>query len=331
MTETDSASPENDSYDSAAPPASASGVMRRLGQRLLATLRGLFILWFVALVMLASLQRQLMYFPDTAAALPVQDNQVVMRRFPGSTDVEIDSSGTQPIRGWWLRRESGTQLTRPLVILFHGNAGNRAGRQGWYDLIGEIGCDILAIDYQGYGDSPGAPTQAALEADAEATWQFAVNTLNYQPGSIYVMGVSLGGAAAVHVAALQTGKETPAGLITVATFSSMLEVASSKYRWFPVRAVLLDTWFSAKKIADLEAPFLHLHGDVDGVVETRFGKNLFAAAPEQSVAGIPRRWVTLKGTGHNDILLRSRRLVLDELHTFVNALTPTTTIRTSQQ
>jgi len=167
-----------------------------------------------------------MYHPTTAPTLRVADNQLVIHHFPAATDIELDSNGGAKIGGWLLRIDERLENRRPLVLLFHGNAGHRGGRIAWYTLLSQIGCDVLAIDYQGYGDSEGVPTQSAIEADAAAAWDYAETELGYRPDEILVMGISLGGAAAVHVAAQQSAADSaPAGLITVATFSSMLEVA----------------------------------------------------------------------------------------------------------
>jgi len=259
-----------------------------------------------------------MYHPATAPNLSVAKHRTVLHRFPAAEDVEMESSGGTIIRGWWLRQSTDAASRRPLVLMFHGNAGHRGGRQGWYELLESAGCDILAIDYQGYGDSEGAPSQIAVESDAVAAWQLASSELGYKPRDIVVMGISLGGAAAVHVTSLQSqASHPPAGLITVATFSSMLEVAKSYYPWFPVRAVLLDHYPSAERMRHVTSPIIHLHGDADRVVKPKFGRRLFAEAPAVSSCGVPRRWVSLPGTGHNDVLLKSREIVRDELSRFV--------------
>lgn len=298
---------------------------KRKSNPLLRIVRTLFIAWLVIVVVLGLIQRRLMYFPARAEALPVSESAWLVHLFPDATDVEMHSSGGQKIRGWYLCRDRLTADSRPLVLLLHGNAGNRAGRVAWYEMLRNLGCDVLAIDYQGYGDSDGSPSQIAIESDSLAAWDYCVQELGRRPGEIVVMGISLGGAAAVHVAASQAGQEArPAGLVTVATFSSMVDVAASAYPWVPVRAVLLDRYPSQEWIARVDSPILHLHGDADQVVHQRFGRQLFDCAPEESRCGVPKRWVSLQATGHNDLLQTSGRLIRSELSEFLQSVAAAT-------
>ena len=133
------------------------------------------------------------------------------------------------------------------------------------------------------------------------------------------MGVSLGGAAAVHLAHdTCQNNQPPAGLVVVATFSSMTEVASRHYPWLPVRAILVDRYPSAEKIVHVDCPFLCLHGDQDRIVEQEFGRKLFEAAPTTSGQGIAPRWVHLDGAGHNDLLASHGNVIAQELSQFVD-------------
>jgi len=291
-------------------------------------LRFVLILWITAVVILSFVQRKLMYRPATADSLPVSEHDSVIRMFPDAVDVHFESSHGQTIGGWYLSQHIGTAGTRPVVLLFHGNAGNRAGRVAWYKLLNELGCDVLAIDYQGYGDSTGVPFQAAIEDDSVATWNYAIQELGFRPDNIFVMGISLGGAAAVYLASVQSQADAaPAGLITVSSFSSMVEVAAWLYPWFPVRAILLDRYPSADRIADVTSPFIHLHGDADRVVDQKFGRRLFEAAGNTSANGIRKQWVSLENTGHNDVLHNSRQQMFNEMSMFLRSVAATRTER----
>ncbi len=112
-------------------------------------LRFVLILWVSIVVVLGFVQRKLMYQPATADALPVSQHTAVTRLFPDAVDVDLESSNGETVRGWYLCQDRKNTGSRPIVLLFHGNAGNRAGRTVWYELLHELGCDVLAMDYQG--------------------------------------------------------------------------------------------------------------------------------------------------------------------------------------
>ena len=291
------------------------------GKRLLSVTWALLIAWILVVLLFTFVQRKMMYFPATARSLSVELFGELRETYPSTEDVAFASSDGNTIHGWWLHHSADSGHNRPLVLMFHGNAGNRAGRISWYSILGQAGCEVLAIDYQGYGDSEGKPSQAAIEADAEATWQYAVNHLEYSPSRIIVMGVSLGGAAAVHLSATQSELgHAPAGLIAVSTFSAMVDVAASHYPWLPVRAVLVDCYQSDEKIPKVTSPYLQFHGDCDTVVEARFGRLLFECAPQLSACGTAKRWVDLPECGHSDMLYRCRPLIHQEITQFVASI-----------
>lgn len=285
-------------------------------------LRKVITIYIVVIIVLGFLQRSLLYHPSTAESLPVASVPGLVTLYPAAQDVEIACESGQKVRGWLLKK-SGVDAAdeRPLVIYFHGNAGNRAGRGPWYQVLESCNVDVLAIDYLGYGDSEGKVTESTLEISCDAAWAYATETLGYRPNQIVIGGTSLGGAAAVYLCSKQcVAGECPNGLFVVATFSSMVDVASNLYWWLPVRAVLVDRYPSDERAAKITCPVVVMHGDQDTLVRQHLGQKLFDAFPAASTNNIPKRWVNLPDTGHNDLLFASPRLIRDEIEKLLNSI-----------
>lgn len=287
----------------------------------------LVVLYMSVIVMLAVLQRKLMYQPATGGDFSIAAYPDLTRIYPDSDHLWLTTDDGVRIGGWHMKHADQAALPadqRQLLIIFHGNAGDRAGRTGWYQLFQSLGLDVLAIDYRGYGDSDGSPSETGLKKDAIATWKHATQRLGYQPSRSVIFGVSLGGAVAVHLAHDVTQQGTPpAALVVIATFSSMTDVAGFHYWWLPVRWVLQDRYPSEDEIRDLTCPLLQFHGDEDSVVPMQFGERLFAAAPETSVSGIPKQWVRLPQTGHNGLAQLSEHVMVPAMRQLLNRISET--------
>ena len=70
-------------------------------------------------------------------------------------------------------------------------AANRAAphRVRSYSAYSALDCNVLAIDYRGFGDSTGTPSEPGLIADARAIWDYVTEQGG---GEIILMGQSLG-------------------------------------------------------------------------------------------------------------------------------------------
>ncbi|KAG8944527.1 hypothetical protein FRC04_001749 [Tulasnella sp. 424] len=112
----------------------------------------------------------------------------------------------------------------PTVLFFHGNAANRAVRyrvQMYGSVSAQLGANVLVIDYRGFGDSEGTPTEEGVNLDARTSWQWLVDN-GANPRDIVVMGHSLGtGVATKLVTQLQSEGVEPRALVVVAPFSSI--------------------------------------------------------------------------------------------------------------
>ena len=88
------------------------------------------------------------------------------------------------------------------VIFLHGNGGSRAApfrRQFYTSWSSKLEVNVLAIDYRGYGDSEGVPSEEGLAIDGRAAWDWAIAN-GARPDSTVLVGQSLGTGVAAKVA-----------------------------------------------------------------------------------------------------------------------------------
>ena len=236
------------------------------------------------LVMLKTFTDSMLFYPErgqwrTPAALELDYEEVW-----------LDSLG-QRIQGWWIPgSEEG-----PVILMFHGNAGTIADRlENAQLMITQLGASVYLLEYPGYGDSEGRPSEESLFAAGEAALTFARERAGTRP--LVLFGRSLGGAVAIHLAAREPqSKGRIDALIVESGFTSLAELGRAL--GFPVAAPLLPYRFdSLGAIAGVTVPILVLHGDRDEIVPFSMGERLFDAA----IASRSRAFYTISGAGHND-------------------------------
>jgi fermentation-respiration switch protein FrsA (DUF1100 family) len=283
-------------------------------------------LWTVVVVaMFAKWQRTLIYFPTKSNDLSsrvVEVNQAV-------SDIQIPTHDNLKLNGWLIfagqkRTAEAPDIPallkqgRPLVIVFSGNGGNRGHRQYLLHHLTAMGADVLIVDHRGYGDNPGSPSEELLARDARRVWDFATIDLKVPAGRIVIYGESLGGGIATRLAGdLCQQRIEPGGLIIQSSFNSLVAAGQHHYPWLPVKLVLVDRFESEQYIAHVTCPILHLHGQHDQVVPLKLGQKLFKAAPEKSSAGIPKQFVLLPRTNHNDVYGPDVTMVTDAVSKFL--------------
>jgi uncharacterized protein len=257
---------------------------------------------YVALILLfTAVQRKLLYPATRAPVIGLEDSRLPADRIRAA---QVRTHDGLTLNGWLALAAPAAEpdARRILIVCFPGNSGNRIERAADCRDFADLGCDVLLVDYRGYGDNPGSPAESDLAADARSIWGYATNDLGVAPARIVLFGESLGGGVATRLAAEQSAAgQPPGGLVLSSTFSSMTDAVWWHYPWFPVPLMLLDRYPSADRIASVTCPILVFHGTEDDFVPIESGRKLFAAAPETSTSGIPKRFVELRGAGHNDI------------------------------
>jgi abhydrolase domain-containing protein 12 len=130
--------------------------------------------------------------------------------------------------------------SRPTILFFHGNAATRAVslRVSYYkDFSSRLGANVLAIDYRGFADSRGTPSEAGLALDARAAWDWVIEN-GAKPEDVSLVGHSLGaGVVATLGAQLSAEKVRFRGAVLMSPFSTMRTLLDT-YMLFKVLPVI---------------------------------------------------------------------------------------------
>jgi uncharacterized protein len=269
---------------------------------------------YVAIVLVFVLfQRSLIYVPTKSGPLVAVD-----RDFQPHTveQVLVKADDEVELHGWLIHSATPSPGTRneparSLVIYFPGNAGHRAMRRPDLVEVADSGVDVLIVDYRGYAENGGSPSEASFVSDARNVWKLATGHFGYPPERIAVFGESLGGAVAIRLCADLCCSGTPPGaLIVTSTFTSLGDMAAWLYPAFPFRFLVWDRFDSLARMKDVNCPVTVIHGDADELIPWQQGRRLLEAAPETSASLVPKRWVQVAGMGHNDVPIQLLREAL---------------------
>ena len=205
-------------------------------------------------------------------------------------EINFTAADGTGLHGWFVPGQPGA----PVILFFHGNAGNISHRVDNLRLFHQhLGVSVFIIDYRGYGKSVGKTSEEGTYADARGavSWLHANGWSNDR---IIYFGRSLGAAVATQLAT----EETPAGLVLESPFTS---IAAMGRRHNPILYLLFgwliqSNYDTLAKIDQADSPLLLFHGTRDTIVPPDMGKQVFARARK------PKTLHLIEGAGHNDTL-----------------------------
>jgi uncharacterized protein len=214
-------------------------------------------------VLMALMQNRLVFFPNPQDAF--------VQVFTPFDIVTTQTSDGLTLKGFY----APPQGHKPVLVYFHGNAGNAANRVYKTDKILAAGYGMLLTEYRGYGGNPGRPTEQGLYDDARSWLRYLQTEHHISIDRLVYYGESLGTGVAVQMAT-----EFPAkAVILEAPFTSVTDVGAYYYPYLPVRWVARYRFESLRKASALTMPVLIYHGEQDRTVPYKFGQTLFAAIP----------------------------------------------------
>lgn len=229
-------------------------------------LAGIYLL-FLGLLYL--MQRNMLFYPVPA---PINVS---------AETINFDNEGVN-LQGWRLNRD------RPRALVYFG--GNAETITGNIPLFKSLFSDytIYLVNYRGYGDSEGKPTETALFSDALAIY----DQIQEQHASISLFGRSLGSGVAVYLARHRQIDQ----LILLTPYDSLAEVAQTHYPMFPVRYLMKDRFDSVKYASEITTPVLIITAESDRVVPRKHAEIL-----RDRLTGTKVIYRMISGAGHNDV------------------------------
>ena len=248
-----------------------------------------------------SQQRRLIYFPFG----PVPPPGAV--GLDGATAVGFPTADGLTLNGWFVSRTDTPDFT---VIVFNGNAGNRAFRAPLADALARARMAVLLFDYRGFGGNPGSPTEAGLKHDARAARAYVASRADVDPARLVYFGESLGTAVAADLAI----DHPPAGLILRSPFTSLTDVGRHHYAFLPVRWLLRDRYATIDRIAHVNTPLLIIGGDRDRIVPIDQTRRVYELASK------PKTLLVINGADHNDDSLLAGREIIGAVLRFLRDL-----------
>jgi pimeloyl-ACP methyl ester carboxylesterase len=167
-----------------------------------------------------------------------------------------DDSATPQLTGWWIPAAPGSRYA-PITILFlpDGN-GSLANSVPILLSLHNLGLNVFAIDYRGYGQSAAArPNQQSMTQDADSAWQYLTTTRAVPAQHIVLYGTGVGASLAARLAA--DHDDLPA-LVLDTPRADLLDVAirDPRAKLLPVRLLFRERFPLADPLSTLRKPKL---------------------------------------------------------------------------
>lgn len=259
----------------------------------------LLMLFFAVTGILYRVQDNLLYSPELPSHSRVYIPKPSLFGLPFES-VNIKCSDNVVIHAYFIYQPGGKQKTSPTIVFFHGNAGNMGHRlQNCVELYQQLHCNILLVEYRGYGFSEGSPSEEGLYTDAQASIDYLYKRNDINKNEIIVFGRSLGGAVAIDLCTRDNYNNKIWCLIVENTFTSIPDMAKVLLRWKFLKYLPIfcykNKFLSNQKVRQLRIPTFFISGAADGLVPPSMMSELY-----NRCSSIRKQLLRIPGGTHNE-------------------------------
>jgi pimeloyl-ACP methyl ester carboxylesterase len=212
--------------------------------------------------------------------------------------------------GWWIPAKNESSDSAPTLILVHGWGRNVERMIPYIQKLHPRDYNLLVFDFRNHGssDPDKYPNLLKFSEDIRATVDFVVEQVSVEPGRIGVIGLSVGGGAAIHAAAFDNRIKS---VVTIGALAHPVDVMRLEFQkrhvpYFPLAWLFLKYLqfkmginfahiAPVNNIRDAKANILLIHGEQDVVVPIDQGRQLQNAGNPETT----QLWI-VPGKGHSD-------------------------------
>ena len=238
-------------------------IFKNFGVYFLQFILTIFAIYFLVLVFLYFYQRNLLYHPN-------ENNYSGDKISVDIKKVKIQTADNIELLGWYHKKNLKDYKT---LVYFHGNAGSLENRIHKLNHFQDMNINFLIIAWRGFNGNKGKPSERGLYVDGKSAIDW-LKKKGVDEKNLILYGESLGTGVATHLAQ----NKNYAGVILETPFTSMVDAAKNFYPYVPINLLLKDKFENFKKVKNINAPILVMHGEVDKIVPFSMGKKIYEIA-----------------------------------------------------
>lgn len=207
-----------------------------------------------------AMAQSFLYYPRvyTAARVDQLARYVNLQRWTNSIGANIG-----------LRRPSRAQPASGSILIFYGNASTATGCARYANDIQKVAAmDVYILEYPGYEDRTGPPTEKSIfEAASDGLQMIPTNK------PIYLIGASLGSGVASYLAGTFTNRI--AGIVRLSPFTNIADIGQYLFPDLPVSSLLVDQFPSEDYLRKYHGKVGVTVDGKDTIIPEKFGLRLY--------------------------------------------------------
>ena len=217
-------------------------------------------LYVLVCVGCASFQRRMIYYPGHLTTQQVDE---------AAREAGLDRWKNPSGQTVGMKRMSPRQPADGQVLILYGNGSWTVGSAHYVKDIQTLAAfDVFILEYPGYADRGGSPSQRAIFRAADEAFGLLRTNL-----PVFLVGESLGSGVAAYLAG--THPDRISGMVLLSPYNRLTSVAQEHMPLLPVSLMLVDTFPSEDYLLNYAGPVGIMVDGRDAVVPEKFGLRLY--------------------------------------------------------